>query len=66
MLNWDEAPPWARYAAPDEVGNWFWFEERPVTLLGEGIWTSSNGRIEEVRMPNVDGWAESLQERPDD
>lgn len=29
-LPWDEAPEWARWAAMDEDGDWWWYSEEPT------------------------------------
>lgn len=28
-IDWNEAPDWANWAAQDECGEWFWFENKP-------------------------------------
>ncbi len=28
-----EAPHWARWAAMDRTGNWFWYEEEPEEMI---------------------------------
>lgn len=47
-IDWTQAPRWARYAAMDADGIWFWYAERPdprhthVTPAGTPTLAASN------------------------
>lgn len=45
--NWNEAPPWAAFAAMDNDGTWYWFEKRPMHLMYSGVW-SCEGKMEKI------------------
>ena len=62
-LPWHEAPHWAKWAAMDRTGNWFWYEEEPKDE--DGYFTLSTGRIAQFsHLPCPLHWRMSLQHRP--
>ena len=57
--DWSKAPEWARYAATDEDGTTWWFENEPVEI--DYGWDSNGGRWQVV---SID-WRDSLEARPE-
>ena len=57
---WHEAPEWARYAATDEDGKRWWYEEEPY--LEDFDWVESEGNVSEIE----NDWENSLEERPNE
>lgn len=63
-IDWSTAPSWARYAAMDSDGNWYWYELKPKPIFGEWVEGSDEGRIERINDINP-VWTQTLQERPE-
>lgn len=62
--DWSKAPEWAMWAATDENGKKFFYEDIPVLVDGYNFWTrNSLGQYELCRMNNSD-WQSSLEQRP--
>lgn len=61
-IDWNEAPKWARFAAMDDLGNWFWYENEP--LRKSYYWESYGGRFKFI-LTEQPKWQESLTERPE-
>lgn len=40
LINFDDAPIWARWCAMDADGEWFWYQTKPT--VGHKTWDSSN------------------------
>lgn len=60
-IDWTQAPPWARYAAMDQNGDWFWYSEKPN--LFRQTWTADTGGFESFN-PCPVHWTQTLTERP--
>lgn len=60
-IDWTQAPPWARYAAMDEGGTWYWYTEAPKPY--HGMWHAESGGFESFN-PCPVHWTQSLTERP--
>ncbi len=60
--NWDDAPEWANWAAQDENGSWFWYENKPTKDLTSWF-DKSNGNFCSVDFP-CNLWGDSLHQRP--
>lgn len=58
-IDWTQAPPWARYAAMDEDGCWFWYAEKPIPR--GCTWLAPTGGFEAIDSPD---WTQTLTERP--
>jgi len=59
-IDWTQAPPWARYAAMDADGFWFWYASRPTAL--STVWRCpQNTEFELIDLPD---WTQTLTERP--
>lgn len=37
-VDWSIAPEWAKYAAMNYQGEWYWFEEEPTYDMKSGFW----------------------------
>ena len=63
---WHLAPDWAEYAAIDQNGFAFWFEEKPFILIEKIlVWESGKcARIVDWAIPENIYWTKSLQKRP--
>lgn len=57
--DWKDSPSWAKYAAMDKCGAWYWYEEEPEYI--DGQWWPSSGAVEEVNIPRP---RKSLEQRP--
>lgn len=60
-IDWTQAPPWARYAAMDANGDWFWYAEKPAAR--QHSWSSFSPNFESFN-PCPVHWTQSLTERP--
>ncbi len=61
-LPWQDAPDWARYAARDVDGSWYWFEEEPDESCG--YWHTDEGNVQRfTHASNID-YKYSKQCRP--
>lgn len=65
---WDEAPTWAQYAATDENGDAYWYENKPILRYSATMW----GGVLDGRNCFITNyhsvkfhWKESLQKRPE-
>jgi len=66
-IDWREAPAEANWAAMDENGDWFWFENEPSIMWveEERVWDSSTGSLWFYKEDNdSSSWKASLQVRP--
>lgn len=61
-IDWTQAPPWARYAAMDANGCWFWFAEKPTPHSRCG-WFTGSPNFESFN-PCPVHWTQTLTERP--
>jgi hypothetical protein len=61
MLDWSQAPSWAKFAAMNADGCWTWFEEKPTFYLRNLTWYRG-GKWEEIDTAELAQG--SLQERP--
>src|SRR6056297_1793906 len=59
--HWEKAPDWANWAAMDEDGRWYWFEEQALTSVY--TWIDTGGEYEEFEAPPASDWKESLTKR---
>lgn len=63
---WSDAPPWARWRAQDEDGEWVWFQGKPVPGVNEAWDIGERGDFETagrgMQNPN---WRDTLQKRPE-
>lgn len=58
MINWKSAPTWAKFAAMDADGSWWWYEKEPTA--GEVGWYNfGGGRCAAMSMPEP-YWRDSL------
>jgi hypothetical protein len=66
--SWKDAPEWAKYLAMDRNGLWYWFEERPFYLSGNGTWSVDFGlsRVQCATNQFNDLSAMSLVKRPEE
>lgn len=60
-IDWTQAPPWAKYAAMDEDGCWFWYADNPSPTRYSWQATSPNFELIEAARPD---WTQTLTERP--
>ena len=61
--DWDNAPEWARWWAVDQSGQCYWYQKKPYLSERETYWDYPDFDCE-AELDIVDGWKESLQERP--
>lgn len=61
--DWDKAPEWAEWWAVDENGQCYWYERKPHISERETYWDYPDHDCD-AEFAIVDGWKESLQERP--
>lgn len=64
QIPWHEAPSWARYAAMDEDGAWFWYEKEPI--IHDYSWIRQ-AYSQHEHIPSVKSncpWKNSLHSRP--
>ncbi len=63
-----EAPSWARYAARQPDGAWYWFEEQPNLYLEgsrqEWGWYSDSGKAARVFKNKPSDWMDAFMMRP--
>lgn len=66
-IDWGKAPEWARYAARDQSGKWWWHSEKPQIIGSEWLpryvneyWT----QIERAEIRCPIHWRLSLMKRP--
>lgn len=60
--SWENAPPWAKYLAQNDDGQWFWYELKPSISLTMGyFFAESGGEYEEVEYAS--DWEDSLEKR---
>lgn len=59
---WKDAPEWARYAAMDSDGKWWWYENDPNLVDGSGHFDSVGKKAEAETLRSV--WQDSKQQRP--
>ena len=59
---WSEAPPWAKYIAQDETGEWWWYEKEPVPRKDGWDDTTTQSMSQSYKCPN---WRDTLQKRPE-
>ena len=63
-VSWDWAPHWARWAAMDRTGNWFWYEDEPKDE--DGYFHATTGKVAQfTHLPCPTYWRLSLQHRPE-
>lgn len=64
--DWSKAPPWAKFAAMDKCGEWYWHENKPSVVtedVGNGsMYWHSEGAVEDCDIIEKD-WTETLEER---
>jgi hypothetical protein len=61
MIDWNIAPPWAKFAAMDHTSEWYWYDERPTWREDIQAW-ETRGNFDPVDMTD---WArDSVLERP--
>lgn len=64
-----EAPSWAKYAARQPDGTWYWFEEQPNLYLEgprqEWGWYSDSGKAARVFKNKPSDWMDAFMMRPD-
>ena len=66
VIDWDEAPEWANWAAKDENGRVYWYTNKPAEVVGE--WCAVLPGIGEMASESVTipgPWRDSLRERPE-
>ena len=61
-LDWTQAPPWAKYAAMDEDGCWFWYAERP--RIPHPGWLPTCANFKSFDHASSPDWTQTLTERP--
>lgn len=60
-IDWTQAPEWAKFAAMDEDGAWWWYEVEPVR--GRTTWINhSRGN---AQIAGETRWTETKQARPE-
>lgn len=65
---WHLAPDWAEYAAVDENGDAYWYENKPIRRYSATVW---GGVLDGAfcNIPNykseISDWTKSLEKRPD-
>jgi hypothetical protein len=59
--DWKRAPHWARWAAMDASGAWYWFEARPALAESLRMWSASGFKVEAIV---IDDWQNTAVERP--
>lgn len=57
--DWKDAPEWAQWAAMDDTGHWYWYEQKPDWDEEEQQWDAYLGRACRV----IDG-VNTLERRP--
>ena len=70
-IDWNLAPAWAKWAAQDASGRWFFYEEEPIAE--DGYFTvarlesgTPSTRVDEFRhVPYPAHWRSSLTRRPE-
>lgn len=62
-INWNDAPPWANYAAMDADGEWWWYASKPALSVDQGAWLAPRGEYESVDKVHLD-WQDTLEIRP--
>lgn len=67
---WSEAPPWAKWRAQDEVGEWWWYEYKPRFNADHDGWdiVNSHDNAEQCKLTNNEhcpNWRDTLQKRPE-
>jgi len=69
LYDWSKAPEWANWAATDENGMAYWFEEKPViSEEGDDLWCSDKWYEEVDETTTIYRsvpWDQSLEQRPD-
>jgi hypothetical protein len=64
-IDWSQAPDWARFAAMDEDGEWYWYGLKPRTCEDADCWFGG-GRLDYYKETGCwVGWRSSLVERPE-
>ena len=61
--NWDKAPEWAEWWAVDENGQCYWYKRKPYLSRIDKYWNYPDLDCK-AELVIIDGWKESLQERP--
>lgn len=66
-IDWSSAPEWARWAAQDSNGTWWWYSQKPDRL--ELAWipkaiNESWTQIERADVRSTQHWMISLTKRP--
>jgi hypothetical protein len=61
-IPWDRAPEWARWAAMDSDGQWYWYAIEPDPA--STIWHGGSHVFTSFDHPRVLNWRNSKQERP--
>ena len=70
IVDWSVMPKWAKYAAKDKDGKWFWYVFLPLISSSDSVnWELKTlyfcGFIPKEFSPQFDGdWTQSLVERP--
>jgi len=67
-VNWEQAPEWARWAAQDKNGDWWWYEVEPEIDKDEEIWDAPVGDFLDAfegRPMSNDQWKDTLVSRPE-
>lgn len=63
MIDWSQAPYWAKWAAIDDDGSVWFYSKKPYAKC-TGAWgMEKNGKALPQKYPD---WENSLQERPKD
>jgi len=63
-IPWDQAPPWANYAAYQPTGVLRWFEWEPMLQHSQWCLSLFGGRYQDHKPITLGGWSESLEPRP--
>lgn len=58
--DWSEAPEWAKFAAADVDGEWYWYERKPK--IYENKFWEARGRVNQIS--NLIGFESTLEPRP--
>jgi len=62
-INWQEAPKWAKAAAQDEDGRWYYYDKVPRPGFSGWLFKGRKSRFIKLTEPNVK-WREALILRP--
>lgn len=64
---WNNAPSWARYLAMDRVGEWYWYDHKPIAGTVSWFYGEDEGRHEFAgNTPLLNDWTDTLEARPEE